>query len=200
MDEKFLKSLDLPEESIPKILAEHTKELGAKVTQLQAEEEKLKTANQTIKDLQEAAKAFDGVDVKKLQEDMTTLQEKYDQDIAAMKLNHAIDLALASSQAKDPDIIRKLLDTSVMKMDGETLIGFDDQLEALKEREATKSLFEEKETPKFSGLRPAEGTGAVPDVQRDGFEARLVDARKNNNQLEVIKIKQEAAAEGVVLM
>ncbi len=155
MDEKFLKSLDLPEESIPKILAEHTKELEAKATQLQAEEEKLKTANQTIQDLQEAAKAFDGVDVKKLQEDMTTLQEKYDQDIAAMKLDNALELALVSGQVRNVRAVKALLDSSQIKMDGDTLTGLDSQLKAL--RETDGYLFKDQQVPNV--VRP---TGNPP--------------------------------------
>lgn len=155
MDEKFLKSLDLPEDSIPKILAEHTKELEAKAAQLQAEGEKLKTANQTIKDLQEAAKAFDGVDVQKLQGDMTALQEKYDQDIAALKLDNALELALVSGQVRNTKAVKALLDSSQIKLDGDTLTGLDSQLKAL--RETDGYLFKDSQIPNV--VRP---TGNPP--------------------------------------
>ena len=69
----------------------------------------------------------------------------------------------------------------------------DEQLEALKASDGY--LFNEN---KFAGFQPG-GDGKVPGISST-WEARLADARKNNNQLEAIKIKQEAAAEGVVLI
>ena len=49
--------------------------------------------------------------------------------------------------------------------------------------------------------------GFVPGQKKDGvpgasseYETRLAEARKNGNTLEAIKIKQEAAADGVVLI
>jgi len=38
------------------------------------------------------------------------------------------------------------------------------------------------------------------NVDINSYEARLMNARNQNNQLEAIKIKQEAAAEGITLL
>ena len=86
--------------------------------------DELKTANDTIKELQEAAKKFDGQDVEGLKNQLSTLQTKYDTDIAAVRKASAIDIALANSKAKSGKAAGKL--------DGDKLLGFDDQLEALK--------------------------------------------------------------------
>ena len=41
----------------------------------------------------------------------------------------------------------------------------------------------------------------VPNSKQAGYEARLAEARKNGNQLEVINIKQEAFQnDGIALM
>ena len=94
--------------------------------------DELKTANDTIKGLQEAAKKFDGQDVEGLKTQLSTLQTKYDTDIAAVRKASAIDIALANSKAKSGKAARALLDLDAVKLDGDKLLGFDDQLEALK--------------------------------------------------------------------
>lgn len=98
-----------------------------------AKETELATANQTIKDLQDAAKKWDGVDVDKLKGDMAALQTKYDSDLAAAKLDNALNLALMEAKARDPKLIKALLDMSVVKMDGDQLMGLTDQLTKITE-------------------------------------------------------------------
>lgn len=92
----------------------------------------LDTANQTIKNLQDTVKKFDGVDVEKLKSDLTAAQQKYDADISALKLEHALSMALSTAKAKNPKAVQALLDASKIKLDGDKLLGLDDQLEALK--------------------------------------------------------------------
>ncbi len=92
-------------------------------------ETELATAQNTIRELQDAAKKWDGVDVEKLKGDMAALQTKYDSDIAAAKLDNAINLALVEAKARDPKLVKALLDMSIIKQDGETLLGLKDQLD-----------------------------------------------------------------------
>lgn len=96
-----------------------------------AKEAELQTAQQTIKDLQDAAKKWDGVDVEKLKGDMAELQTKYNKDIAAARLDNALNVALLEAKAKDTKLVKSLLDMSVIKQDGESLTGLKEQLEAV---------------------------------------------------------------------
>ena len=96
-----------------------------------AKESELAAANTTIRELQDAAKKWDGVDVDKLKNDMAALQTKYDSDLAAAKLDNALNLALMEAKARDPKLVKALLDMSVIKQDGETLLGLKDQLEKI---------------------------------------------------------------------
>ena len=91
----------------------------------------LDTANTTIKNLQDTVKKYDGVDVQALRQQLTTLQTKYDTDIAAVRRDSAIDLALSGRRAKNSKAARALLDLEAIKMDGDKLTGLDDQLETL---------------------------------------------------------------------
>lgn len=96
-------------------------------------ENELATANQTIKDLQDAAKKWDGVDVDKLKQDMADLQGKYTADLAAAKLDSALTLALMEAKARDPKLVKSLLDMSVVKLDGDQLMGVTEQLSKITE-------------------------------------------------------------------
>lgn len=97
-----------------------------------AEAQKVEAANETIRRLQETVKKFDGVDAEKLKGDFEALQEKYNADIARMALDKALDVALLSNKARDVKAVRALLDDDKIKLDGNTLTGLDEQLEALK--------------------------------------------------------------------
>lgn len=105
------------------------KKFDDKVSTMQAE---LDTANNTITGLQDTVKKFDGVDVKKLQDDVKEWETKYNTDIEAGKVDSLLTSALYEAKAKNPQMLKKMLDMSVIKRDGDKLIGFSEQLEALK--------------------------------------------------------------------
>ncbi len=97
-----------------------------------AEAQKVEAANETIRQLQETVKKFDGVDAEKLKGDFEALQEKYNADTARLALDKALDIALLSSKARDVKAVRALLDGDKIKLDGDKLTGLDEQLESLK--------------------------------------------------------------------
>lgn len=91
----------------------------------------LDTANTTIKTLQDTVKKYNGVDVEALRQQLGALQTKYDTDIAAVRRDSAIDLALSGRRAKNSKAARALLNLEAIKLDGDKLTGLDDQLETL---------------------------------------------------------------------
>ena len=91
----------------------------------------LDTANATIKNLRDTVKKYDGVDVEALRQQLGTLQTKYDTDIAAVRRDSAIDLALSGRRAKNSKAARALLDLEAIKLEGDKLTGLEDQLETL---------------------------------------------------------------------
>lgn len=141
MKREFLKELGLADEAIDKIMAENGKDIEAHKTTATTKETELATANQTIKDLQDIVKKFDGVDVEKLKGDLTALQTKYDSDLSAAKLNSALEMALLTGKSKNTKAVRALLNMDDIKLDGDKLLGLDTQLEKLKTEAAY--LFED---------------------------------------------------------
>jgi len=112
--------------------------------------EKLNKANDTITGLQDTVKKFDGVDIDKLKNDVSDWQNKYNTDIAAVKLDSAVNMALVEAKAKNPKLAKAALDMSLIKMDGDNLLGLTEQLDNLKQSDAY--LFEEeKQEPTNKG-------------------------------------------------
>lgn len=110
-----------------------------KVTELTTTQE---TMQRTIDGLKETVAKFDGVDVEKLKKDAKDWEDRYNTDLAAAKLNNAVDLELVARKAKNPKLAKAALDMSIIKLDGETLIGLSEQLDKLKESDGY--LFEEE--------------------------------------------------------
>ncbi len=135
-----------------------------------------------------------------LQKQNADQQKAHDEELAKLKLDNAVEIALSGAKAKNGKAVKAMLDMSKVKMgeDG-NLSGFDEQIEALKKSDGYMFDVQEQTQQQFTGFQPG-ASSTVPNSTAAGYETRLADARKNNNQLEVIKIKQEAAAEGVVLM
>lgn len=110
-----------------KTLAEQLAKLGeAKPEELQAEIARLKTANEQA-------------------------EARYQQAL----LDHAVESRLMSEGAVDVRAVRALLDMSKVKQDGETLLGLDEQISALKKDKPWAFPEKEKSTPKLGGAVPA---------------------------------------------
>ncbi|MCD7723752.1 MAG: phage scaffolding protein [Clostridiales bacterium] len=137
--------------------------------------------------------------IAQLQAKNTEQQQSYEKQLSEMKLNNAVELALSSANVRSNKAVMAMLDMENVKLDGDKLTGFDEQIKALKESDSYLFNTESKQQQKFTGFQPGAST-AVPNAGAAGNEARLSEARKNNNQLEVIKIKQEAAEDGVFLL
>lgn len=130
---------------------------------LDAKQQELDTANNTIKDLRETAKAWDGKDPKKLEDDLKDLQTKYDTDTANIRKTAAIDLALTRARARDPQLTRAALNMDEIKIDKEGAVtGLDAQIEGLKKDKAW--LFEDDTAGNngkgAAGGKPAAGGSA----------------------------------------
>ena len=141
MKTEFLKSLGLEQDVIDKIMAENGKDIEAHKAAATAKETELAAANQTIKNLQETVKKFDGVDVAALNQQISELQAKYDTDISAAKLGSALDLALVAGKAKNPKLVKAALDMEKIKLDGDKVLGLDEQLESI--RKSDPYLFDD---------------------------------------------------------
>lgn len=131
MERKFLEGLGLEKDVIDKIMAENGKDIETHKATVAAKETELTTANEALKALQETVKKYDGKDPDKLENDLKTLRQKYDADLSAAKLSSAVELALTGAKAKNLTAAKALLKMDAIKLDGDKVIGLDDQLKAI---------------------------------------------------------------------
>ena len=102
----------------------------------------LGTANDTIKGLRDTVAKFDGVDIEKLKKDASDWENKYNTDLAAVKLDSAVNMQIVEAKPKNAKLVKAAIDMSLVKLDGENLIGLTEQLDNLKKSDAY--LFEEQ--------------------------------------------------------
>lgn len=171
-----LMAMGLTAEQADKVLAAHKETLDGMVprTRLNEETEKnkglaaqLAERDKDIKGLRDAADKGSA-----LEKSLTELQGKYDADtkahnaqLAALKLDAALDSAILGAKGRNPKAIKALLDPSKLKLkDDGTVEGLD--LAAL--QKSDPYLFTiEKTDPKGSGYTPPGGDppagGSVQD-------------------------------------
>ena len=133
------------------IMAENGKDIEAEQAKTTAETAKLTTANNTIKELQEAAKKFDGKDPDKLKADLEALQTKYNNDIAAeqkkasdVRKEFRLKESLREAGVVDPEyLIYKHGGVDKFAFSDDAPIGVDDILKPYKEK--SPHLFKEEE-------------------------------------------------------
>ena len=130
-------------------------------------ETELNTANTTIKGLKDTVAKFDGVDIEKLKKDASDWETKYNTDTAALKLDSAVNMALLEAKVKNPKLARAGLDMSIIKLDGEKLVGLSEQLETLKASDSY--LFEDA----ADGGAIVDTGGTHKDTASDAFMTGL---------------------------
>lgn len=130
-----------------------------------------------ISELSETVKKFDGVDVKALQNSVTEWENKYKNDLAAEKLNNAIELQIATSGCKNSKMLKACLDSSIIKLnDDGTLTGLKEQLENVKKE--SPFLFETKESGEDKGTNVNLGTNHAsgkPSASVDTLASALAE-------------------------
>ena len=163
MSREELKELGLTDEQIDKVMASYgksVKEIKEKADKAESAEAQIEDYKQQIKDRDKQLTDLEGkakgnedleAEIKRLKDDnetaTTELQAKLDKQI----YDFALEKALTKANVRNPKAIKALLNTETIKLDGETLLGLDDQLKAVKESDPY--LFEEApkdpDTPKF---------------------------------------------------
>lgn len=96
----------------------------------------LSVANDTIEQLKGAVNKFDGVDIDGLNKQISELQTKYDKDLSETKLQSRLEVALATSKAKNIKAVKSLLDMNSIALKDDELNGFEEQITKLKETDS----------------------------------------------------------------
>ena len=122
-------SKELPKYFIPKDkyneVAEAKKKLEADIQERDNQLEQLKNAAGNSEELK--------AQIEQLQAENQKAAEEWQAKMAQMQLDFAIEKALAAAKAKNPKAVKALLDMEKVKLDGEQLLGLDDQLKAIQQ-------------------------------------------------------------------
>lgn len=135
-----------------------------------AKETELTTANNTIKTLQDTVRKFDGVDVEKLKNDAKNWETKYNDDIAKLRLDHAVDTELTAAGSKNNVAVKALLSEFLKgaKLDDKgAVVGLSDEIKKLTEGESTSFMFNAPGSQQFSGMVPGNPGGNPPPAEGD---------------------------------
>lgn len=98
-------------------------------------------------------------------------KSEYEKAVADMKRDHAINNSIRDAKAKNVKAVRALLDMDKIKMDGETVLGLKDQIDALAQSDAY--LFEVDNTNTGGvkgGFEPGKGSNGGGNEKPASFD------------------------------
>lgn len=172
MNKEDLLKLGLSEEQAEKVLSVNAEQLKGFIPKSRFDEVN-NTKKQLEKDLKDRDVQLENLKnssgdletmkqtIENLQRDNKVAKDNFEAELAKFKLESAIDTTLLGSNVINTRAVKALLDMDKIKLDGDVLIGINEQLEALKTAEDSKMLFKVTETkqkePNFSGVKPGEG-------------------------------------------
>ena len=163
MKRETLKSLDLSDDVIDKIMTEYgnsVNSLKSKQTDLEGQIEDYKKLiserDQQLETLKKSASDSEKLQnqITKLQDENKKSQEAYDAKILQMRKDNAVDLALTNAGVKDIKFGRAGVNLDSIKVEGDKIYGLDEQVAAL--RESAPYLFNGETKPTISGTKPGE--------------------------------------------
>lgn len=175
MKRDFLKDLGLEKEQIDSIMEENGKDIEAAKGDVKSLESKISTLesdNTTLKkqiedrDSQlETLKNSTG-DVEAMKTQIADLQkankdaaDAHAAEIKQMKIDAAIDSALATAKAKNVKAVKALLELGDVDIDDKGVVkGLDEAIKKLQGAEDSKFLFEESKKPQVKGAKPGESS------------------------------------------
>ena len=179
MKRDFLKGLELDEETINKIMAEHGKtvneykEKAEKADSLESQvtdyQKQIQERDQQLEDLGKKAKGNEELEqqIKDLQQQNENTNKEWEQKLNQQKKDSKLELALKDAQAKNPKAVKALLNNEAISLDGDNLIGLEEQLNKLKESDAY--LFGEEQPAGLSGREPVPGNNDPKPTNKNPF-------------------------------
>lgn len=99
-------------------------------------ETQLKERDTQLEELKKVDAAGLQAKIAELQEANTAAKAEYEAKLNQARLDHALDSFLRDQKVKNPKAVRGLLDLEKIKLDGDKLLGVEDQIKALRESDA----------------------------------------------------------------
>lgn len=185
MKREDLKALGLTDEQIEKVMAENGKDIekhkaDAETNKTEAAglKSQLEAANGTIAERNKQLDELKKVDPAALQAKITELQTanteaetKHAEQLKQLKMDSAIENGLIKAGAVNTKAVKALLDAGKISLDGDNVLGLDDQIKALRETE--KWAFAAQTAPKSGDRHGTSGTSGEGATLQDEIMAKL---------------------------
>ena len=128
--------------------------LNDKIAEVKDLEAELQNRNQQLDDLSKKASGSDALakEIQALKDANAQQQADYEAKLKKQTFDTKLSDALRDAKVRNPKAVKALLDSENIKLDGDKLLGLDDQLGALKESDAY--LFASEEKPALGGRTP----------------------------------------------
>ncbi len=177
---------EFPKNAIPKDkyneTAEAKKRLETDLAARDAQLEELKKAAGTSEELKKQ--------IETLQADNKKAGEEWQAKVTQMQLDFAVERALAAAKAKNPKAVKALLDMEKVKLDGEQLLGLDEQLKELQKSDAY--LFGEPGRVGSGTNPPGAGNAEVNPWKKDSWNLTQQGKILMDDPAKATRMKAEA--------
>jgi hypothetical protein len=126
-----------------------------KNTEVKDLKQQLKDRDVQLENLKKKAKDSEELQqtIKDLQKENEDTKKEYEENLLKTRKEAKLELALKEAQAKNPKAVKALLDAEKISLDGENLVGLEEQLKALQESDSYL----------FGGVEPAGLKGRKPN-------------------------------------
>jgi len=114
--------------------------------------------------------------IEQLQNDNKKIKEDYEAKLTQQSFDFALKEALSGANAKNPKAVEALLNKEAIKMDGDKLLGLEEQLKAIKESDSY--LFEAEQQQQGPGVKFTTGqhlkqSGGEPGSLAEALAAKF---------------------------
>jgi DNA repair exonuclease SbcCD ATPase subunit len=171
---------ELPKHFIPKDKYNEAAEAKKKLeTDLQERDKQLEELKKSAGSNEELKKQ-----IETLQAENKKADEAWQTKLAQMQLDFALERALTAAKAKNAKAVKALLDMEKVKLDGDKLLGLDDQLKELQKSDAY--LFGDSTPGRVGG-----GTNPPGGKEPKTIDQQIEEAIKAGNTALAIRLKNE---------
>jgi hypothetical protein len=161
--------------------------LNDKIDEIKELTNQLSDRDNQLKDLSKKAEGNEDLQeqIKKLQEENKQTAKDYQEKLDKQAFDFKLSEALSDAKAKNPKAVKALLNTETIKLDGDNLLGLEEQLKSLQESDGY--LFGVEEEPKLKGRQPQPPN----NNQQTGITKEQFDNMKYSEKIELYNTNLE---------